>query len=176
LVLFLNMVCLTVAFVCRCDTQGSVDLQCNRQTGQCHCEKGVTGEKCDRCDRGTTGTLPNCKPCGECFDNWDHIIQGLLNETKFLVSMAKDLRKNGTVGSYSNTLQDLEKKVQEIKDILEKSQVKEEDVDGMKKKLEGIRKELEAEDSQAKKMNSDLKDLKRENGKLYDKLNDAKVS
>jgi laminin beta 1 len=69
-----NAVCLTA---CDCHPGGSTELQCDRTTGQCPCQPGVTGMKCDRCDRGTTGELPNCKPCGECYDNWDAIISEL---------------------------------------------------------------------------------------------------
>jgi len=62
---------------CECNPQGSATQQCNRRTGQCECEPGITGLKCDQCDRGTTGDLPHCEPCGECFDNWDQIITEL---------------------------------------------------------------------------------------------------
>ena len=66
-----------VCVACECNPQGSATQQCDRRTGQCECEPGITGAKCDQCDRGTTGDLPHCEPCGECFDNWDQIITEL---------------------------------------------------------------------------------------------------
>jgi len=62
---------------CECNRQGAATQQCDRRTGRCECEPGISGEKCDRCDRGTTGDVPHCQPCGECFDNWDLIISEL---------------------------------------------------------------------------------------------------
>ena len=74
-VCFISFASLTPPTACNCDPRGSRSQQCDRETGQCVCEVGVAGYRCDRCDRGTTGQLPNCQPCGECFDNWDKIIQ-----------------------------------------------------------------------------------------------------
>jgi len=76
---------------CECNPQGSATQQCDRRTGWCECEPGITGEKCDQCDRGTTGNLPYCEPCGECFDNWDQIITELTGLKAFNQSINQSI-------------------------------------------------------------------------------------
>ena len=86
---FLTLTLILYLAACDCHEQGSATAQCDRETGHCVCEPGVTGPKCDRCDRGTTGELPNCKPCGECFDSWDKIIMDLRSEDLFHTILLK---------------------------------------------------------------------------------------
>ena len=37
---------------CNCDPNGSEDLTCDAETGQCHCKCNVIGDKCDTCASG----------------------------------------------------------------------------------------------------------------------------
>lgn len=49
---------------CDCDREGTLDLNCNKETGQCVCRPGYTGIRCDQCDNGYHGdrmcTMCNC--------------------------------------------------------------------------------------------------------------------
>ncbi|XP_017778098.1 PREDICTED: laminin subunit alpha-1-like, partial [Nicrophorus vespilloides] len=47
---------------CDCSTTGSVRQQCNVLTGECLCQTGYTGEKCNKCDHGYYG-YPKCRRC-----------------------------------------------------------------------------------------------------------------
>lgn len=133
---------------CDCNPDGSEYLQCDPQTGQCPCLPGITGMKCDRCDRGTTGDLPNCVPCGECFDNWDEILRDLrskhdlhalscsslslcvklytksflsyLDATDEMLSRVNVTKSEGAVGVYDEQFMEMERKLQEIRDIINK--------------------------------------------------------
>lgn len=35
--------------LCECDDGGSIDSTCDRNSGQCTCQEGVTGTRCDQC-------------------------------------------------------------------------------------------------------------------------------
>ncbi|CAH0547109.1 unnamed protein product [Brassicogethes aeneus] len=47
---------------CNCDIIGTKDGICDKQTGQCICKKGFSGDRCDICSLGYYG-YPDCKPC-----------------------------------------------------------------------------------------------------------------
>lgn len=50
---------------CACNTNGSTDVFCDTQTGQCPCKMGVEGTKCDECIDTYFGLTSNgCS--GEC--------------------------------------------------------------------------------------------------------------
>ncbi|XP_031421824.1 laminin subunit beta-1 [Clupea harengus] len=54
------------ALPCHCDPQGSLDSECERVGGQCHCKPNVIGRRCDQCAPGTYGFGPyGCIAC-EC--------------------------------------------------------------------------------------------------------------
>ena len=59
--------------------------------------------------------------------------------------MAKDLATNGATGSYERELRDLEEKLRKIREILDQSQVSEQDVVELKKQLEDIKTQLKEE-------------------------------
>ena len=50
---------------CNCDTQGTVEEICNKETSECLCKEGFNGSpRCDVCETGYFD-FPNCSPC-EC--------------------------------------------------------------------------------------------------------------
>ncbi|KAL5265606.1 hypothetical protein ACHWQZ_G006355 [Mnemiopsis leidyi] len=48
---------------CGCHVTGSTDLQCDFQTGQCKCQEGAYGIKCDACEDGYYDLSEGCLPC-----------------------------------------------------------------------------------------------------------------
>lgn len=50
---------------CNCSTVGSLDSQCDVNTGQCNCHPKFSGMRCSECNRGHWN-YPHCSLC-ECF-------------------------------------------------------------------------------------------------------------
>ncbi|XP_072016336.1 laminin subunit alpha-2-like [Amphiura filiformis] len=51
---------------CRCDPEGSRNMQCNMTSGQCDCKPSIQGIRCDTCDAGFWNlTAKGCESC-EC--------------------------------------------------------------------------------------------------------------
>ncbi|XP_053321439.1 laminin subunit beta-1 [Spea bombifrons] len=103
---------------CDCDSRGIQTPQCNRATGHCVCNEGVEGIRCDRCARGYSGIFPNCVPCHTCFALWDVIIKELSNRTNKLLDRAAAMKVTGVIGPYQETIDKVQEKVEEIKDII----------------------------------------------------------
>uniref|UniRef100_A0A8I5ZVQ5 Laminin subunit beta 1 n=1 Tax=Rattus norvegicus TaxID=10116 RepID=A0A8I5ZVQ5_RAT len=106
---------------CDCDPRGIETPQCDQSTGQCVCVEGVEGPRCDKCTRGYSGVFPDCTPCHQCFALWDVIIGELTNRTHKFLEKAKALKISGVIGPYRETVDSVEKKVNEIRDILAQS-------------------------------------------------------
>uniref|UniRef100_A0A8D0Z7B6 Laminin subunit beta-1 n=1 Tax=Sus scrofa TaxID=9823 RepID=A0A8D0Z7B6_PIG len=106
---------------CDCDPRGIETPQCDQSTGQCVCVEGVEGPRCDKCTRGYSGVFPDCTPCHQCFALWDVIIAELTNRTQKFLEKAKALKISGVIGPYRETVDSVEKKVNEIRDILAQS-------------------------------------------------------
>ncbi|XP_045649429.1 laminin subunit beta-1 [Ursus americanus] len=106
---------------CDCDPRGIETPQCDQSTGQCVCVEGVEGPRCDKCTRGYSGVFPDCAPCHQCFALWDVIIAELTNRTQKFLEKAKALKISGVIGPYRDTVDSVEKKVHEIRDILAQS-------------------------------------------------------
>ena len=85
------------------------------------CVEGVEGPRCDKCTRGYSGVFPDCTPCHQCFALWDVIIAELTNRTQKFLEKAKALKISGVIGPYRETVDSVEKKVNEIRDILAQS-------------------------------------------------------
>lgn len=113
---------LTCAFfllaACDCNPRGIQTPQCDRATGQCICNEGVEGPRCDKCSRGYSGFFPDCVPCHQCFALWDVVIGELANRTQQFLDRANALKITGVTGPYQQTLSTLEEKLGEIKTII----------------------------------------------------------
>ena len=49
---------------CKCNPLGSVHLNCHKQSGQCQCQPGVAGLKCDQCmENHFNFSGDGCQPC-----------------------------------------------------------------------------------------------------------------
>ncbi|ETE60017.1 Laminin subunit beta-1, partial [Ophiophagus hannah] len=109
---------ITIQVACECNSRGIQTLQCNRSTGQCICKEGVEGPHCDKCTRGYSGSFPDCAPCHQCFALWDIIVTELTNKTQRFLERAKLLKITGVSGPYQETLNSVEEKLNEIKNII----------------------------------------------------------
>jgi len=106
-------------YACDCNLEGSATQQCNQTTGHCKCMLGIGGEKCDTCARGYLGEAPNCSPCGECFDNWDQTQKELSEQTEKIINSASEIKATGASGAYTVEFENMEKKISEVKNILQ---------------------------------------------------------
>lgn len=123
---------------CECDRHGSETDQCDRQTGQCKCLPGMGGYKCDECARGYLGDAPHCSPCGECFDNWDLILNSLKEQTKRTIDEASEIKQIGATGAYTKEFNAMEKKLAQIRSLLDNTTISANDING----LESLENEL----------------------------------
>ncbi|KAG7235213.1 hypothetical protein INR49_030616 [Caranx melampygus] len=103
---------------CDCDWRGIETSQCNRVTGHCVCQQGVSGVRCDQCARGFSGQFPNCQPCHQCFGDWDRIVQDLAVRTKTLAERAHEIQTTGLTGAYEKAFRDLEEKLAQARGIV----------------------------------------------------------
>lgn len=97
--------------VCDCDRRGIETSQCDRVSGHCVCQQGVSGVRCDQCARGFSGQFPNCQPCHQCFGDWDRVVQDLAARTKALTERAREIQLTGLTGAYEKSFRDLEEKL-----------------------------------------------------------------
>lgn len=117
---------------------------CDTKTGQCQCNIGIGGEKCDRCGRGYFGKFPNCESCGECFEQWDLIIRDLKNQTQALLDRVKMLLEIGTTGPYAQEFNEIERMLDRIKQILDNQKLDEDAILNLKKQIEELAKLLQS--------------------------------
>ncbi|XP_037959538.1 laminin subunit beta-1 [Teleopsis dalmanni] len=129
---------------CDCDPYGSADFQCDRESGQCVCHEGIGGDKCNQCARGYLGEFPHCAPCGECFNNWDLILHELEDATAVAIQRAKEIKLIGATGAYTSEFSTLEKKLQNIRDLLQNTTVSLQDIDGLEKEAKELERNLSA--------------------------------
>lgn len=127
---------------CDCDRDGSADFQCDRETGQCVCHEGIGGYKCNECARGYLGESPHCTPCGECFNNWDLILKELEQATIEAIQRAKEIKLIGATGAYTSEFNTLDKKLQNIRDLLQNTTISLNDIDGLDKEVAELKIKL----------------------------------
>lgn len=148
---------------CECNSYGSATYQCDRESGQCVCLQGIGGYKCDQCARGYLGDAPVCSPCGECFDNWDDILNSLKDQTDDIIERAKLIKTQGATGAYTKEFEDVEKKIETIRDILNNTTVSSKDIkklndniDRLRTRLTESEKSLKATDVSLDKLNEEM--------------------
>lgn len=165
---------------CNCNRDGSVNQYCDTKTGQCRCNTGIGGEKCDRCARGYHGRFPNCESCGECFDQWNEIIQALKKQTQALLDRVRLLLEIGTTGAYAKEFNEIEEKLDRIKNILDNQKLDEEairelarQIEELAKLLRGLEKTLADYEKEAERTTNRtiaVQDALRDFDKLADRL------
>ena len=95
------MICVLLA--CQCEE--ATTLRCDRVTGKCTCNPGVTGEFCEVCKPGTTNLWPNCLACdNECHNIWNNSLFQLTETVNESISMVTSLNAS----SINVTLMDLD--------------------------------------------------------------------
>ncbi|XP_066997490.2 laminin subunit beta-1 [Anabrus simplex] len=127
---------------CECNPDGSAMLQCDRTTGKCVCVEGIGGDKCDECARGYLGESPYCDACGECFDNWDKILNDLEGETERVIHAASNIKQTGATGAYTYQFESMEKKLNDVKQMLDNTTVSMHDLESMTRRVDGLRSQL----------------------------------
>lgn len=100
------------------------------------------GYKCDQCDRGYLGQAPYCSPCGECFDNWDLILNGIHEDTKRAIEEAKNIKTVGATGAYTKEFDDMDKKLKQIRQLLDNTTVSAQDINALEQVVLNLRKDL----------------------------------
>ncbi|XP_046984371.1 laminin subunit beta-1 isoform X1 [Schistocerca americana] len=124
---------------CECDPDGSLTMQCHRENGTCICLEGIGGEKCNECARGYLGSAPQCSPCGECFTNWDRILNELRDQTNRIIQDASKIKQTGATGAYTREFDQMEKKLEEIKQMLSNTSISSQDLESLNKLVEDLR-------------------------------------
>ncbi|XP_066526394.1 laminin subunit beta-1 [Hoplias malabaricus] len=104
---------------CRCNPLGAEAYQCNSSTGMCSCREGISGRHCNECARSFTGHFPKCVACHPCFKLWDDIVCQLQRNLDNIRDVIDKFLKTGTMPGVSNKrVQELEKKLAEVQDLL----------------------------------------------------------
>lgn len=133
-------------YPCDCDPQGSRTRQCQQSNGTCICNPGIGGNKCNTCARGYIGTAPYCSSCGECFDNWDSILHDLTNQTNKIITEALTIKQTGASGAYTKEFETLEKRIDEVKILVENTTRSSHDLSVMLKSIDEIKSQVNLND------------------------------
>ena len=139
---------------------------------------GIGGEKCDECARGYVqradlspdhpvlnktipyGADPDCIPCGECFSNWDRILTNLETTTKEEVVKAEIVKVTGATGAYTRFFEEMEEKLQEIKDILAGASISNDELSAVQNEIDAISGVLTTTTEELDGLDSNLADTK----------------
>jgi laminin beta 1 len=114
------------------------------------------GYKCDQCARGYLGEAPYCSPCGECFDNWDEILDTLKDQTSDLIERAKKIKTQGATGAYTKEFDDIERKIGNIKNILDNTTISSQDIDDVDQLIASLRTRLDSSENSLKESEGSL--------------------
>ncbi|MEE6481234.1 hypothetical protein FKM82_012797 [Ascaphus truei] len=159
--------CQELFWACNCDSRGIQSPQCDRGTGHCICNVGFEGVRCDKCARGYSGIFPNCAPCHECFALWDVIIKELSNKTSALLDRASAMKITGVVGPYQQTINRVQEKLDEIKNIISQNPAAQplKNIDNLFEEAEKLKLEVSKKIAEVDQKLSDI------NGNDTEKLN-----
>lgn len=109
------------------------------------------------------GEAPHCSACGECFDNWDDILSSLNDQTDDIIERAKLIKTQGATGAYTKEFEDVEKKIETIKNILNNTTVSSKDIkklndniDKLRARLDESEKSLKGTDGSLDKLNEEM--------------------
>merc|ERR1719239_1418140 len=129
---------------CNCNHEGSSLHQCDPITGECDCNIGIGGKKCDECARGYSGTSPYCTECGECFENWDFTINKLKDKTSELIDSASAIRRSGATGAYKAEFSLMEERIEDVRHILDTANTTSRDLQHLNAVIDELRSEMES--------------------------------
>ncbi|KAE8752609.1 hypothetical protein FOCC_FOCC000731 [Frankliniella occidentalis] len=127
---------------CQCNAEGAATMQCHQNNGSCICTKGIGGYNCDECARGYLGNVPDCRECGECFNNWDRVLDELKMQTTEVLKSASEIKLKGATGAYSRQFEQMVKKIDEVKTILDETKLSANEIDGLQSLVNQLRKNL----------------------------------
>ena len=114
------------------------------------------------------GEAPYCEPCGECFDNWDDILSTLKGQTDDIIERAKQIKQQGATGAYTKEFEDVEKKIETIREILNNTTVSSKDIKKLNDNIDRLRAKLDESEKNLKSTDSSL-------DKLTEEMNLAQV-
>ncbi|XP_072133928.1 laminin subunit beta-3-like [Mobula birostris] len=97
---------------CDCDRHGSETAMCDKSTGQCLCQPGITGRCCNECQRGYCSDFPNCKQCHPCFQMMDNELGAITRRHKALLNVKlpgeASSRYDGEISALDNKLRQIQ--------------------------------------------------------------------
>ncbi|CAB1315349.1 unnamed protein product [Coregonus sp. 'balchen'] len=103
---------------CQCAAGGTVPGGCDKRTGACQCQLGVTGARCDACTRGHCDSFPDCEVCPSCFFSLDMNIQNLTLGLERLFSRIPSLPGGSLPTGLGPRIRTLEATLTQIRDSL----------------------------------------------------------
>ncbi|XP_072886990.1 laminin subunit beta-3-like [Hemitrygon akajei] len=123
---------------CDCDRHGSESFVCDRSTGQCLCQPGITGRRCNECPRvrGYCSDFPNCQQCHPCFQMMDNELGAITTRHKALLNV----KLPGQASSqYDGEISVLDNKLRQIQAIISNPAVTNSTIDEVYDNLQRLR-------------------------------------
>ncbi|MGH0126894.1 UNVERIFIED_CONTAM: hypothetical protein FKN15_034351 [Acipenser sinensis] len=170
---------------CDCEPSGVQTPQCDRTDGNCICEEGIAGPRCDKCARGYSGVFPDCVQCHRCFAEWDVIIGDLTNKTHKLVKKVNSIKASGITGPYQDTVNAIEQRANDIRSLLAQNpaaqplndiqnllEEAEKLITEVNKNVQNVELKLAATSANNSNTNTELDDLQKESQNLNKVVND----
>ncbi|XP_054363938.1 laminin subunit beta-3 isoform X1 [Mirounga angustirostris] len=160
----------TTCRACDCDFRGTEGPGCDKASGRCLCRPGLTGPRCDQCQRGYCDRYPVCVACHPCFQIYDADLRGqalrlssLRNATAAGLWPGLGLEDPGL----TSRIADAKSKMEQIRAILSRSPVTEQEVSQVANAIFSIRQTLQSlqpdlpPEEETLSLSEDLKNLDR---------------